>query len=345
MILGHDFWERQFGADRSILGRTVPLSGIEFTVVGVAPAGFTGLDQYVRFQFYAPLMMWPRLMADPNLCPLEARDFRSLAIGGRLKPGVTMAQAQTELSVIATDLERAYPDANRNRRIAVRTELQNRIAQAPPVAILVAMLAMLAGGVLLVACANVAGLLTSRAPTRAREIALRLAIGAGRLRVIRQLITESLLIAVLGGVLGLGVGYAGVTLFRRIQIPTDLPIVASFDLDRRALLFSLLVAIVSAVLFGLAPAIRSTRADLTAVMKATDAAGFGQRRRWGRALLVAGQVAVSVVLLVVATFVYRGFQKSGSAWRWVPDTGMFCAWCSVRASCWRLPGSASVSWP
>ena len=109
--------------------------------------------------------------------------------------------------------------------------------------------------------------------------------------------------------LGLGVGYAGVTMFRQFQIPTDLPIVASFELDRRALLVSLVVALVSAVLFGLAPAIRSTRADLTAVMKATDAAGFGRRRRWGRALLVAGQVAVSVVLLVVATFIYRGFQQ------------------------------------
>jgi len=137
---------------------------------------------------------------------------------------------------------------------------------------------------------------------------MRLAIGAGRPRIVRQLITESLLIAVMGGVLGLGVGYAGVTMFRRFQIPTDLPIVASFNLDRRVLLASLVVALLSAVLFGLAPAIRSTRADLTAVMKATDAAGFG-RRRWGRALLVAGQVAVSVVLLVVATFIYRGFQQ------------------------------------
>ncbi len=132
------------------------------------------------------------------------------------------------------------------------------------------------------------GCLTSRAPVRAREIALRLAIGAGRPRVIRQLVTESLLIAMLGGVLGLGVGYAGVTLFRQVQIPTDLPIAFRFELDRRALLFSLIVALVSAVLFGLAPAIRATRADLTSVMKATDAAGFGRRRRWGRAWLVGG---------------------------------------------------------
>jgi putative ABC transport system permease protein len=138
---------------------------------------------------------------------------------------------------------------------------------------------------------------------------MRLAIGAGRPRIVRQLITESMLIAVVGGAAGLGVGYAGVRLFRQFQIPTDLPIVASFELDQRALLVSLVVALLSAVLFGLAPAIRATRTDLTAVMKATDAAGFGRRRRWGRAVLVGGQVAVSVVLLVVATFIYRGFQQ------------------------------------
>jgi predicted permease len=139
-------------------------------------------------------------------------------------------------------------------------------------------------------------------------MALRIAIGAGRSRIVRQLITESLLIAVIGGVLGLAVGYAGVTAFRQIQLPTDLPVALRFELDRRALVFSLIVSVVSAILFGLAPAIRSSRADLTAVMKSSDAAGFG-RRRWGRAVLVTAQVAVSVVLLVIATVMYRGFQR------------------------------------
>jgi predicted permease len=309
VILGHDFWERQFGGDLAVVGRTVLLNQIEFTVIGVMPPGFTGLDQYVRYQYYAPIMMWPRLIADANIRPLEARDFRGVTIAGRLKRGVTMSQAQAELSTIAASLERAYPDVNRNRRIVVRTELQNRVAKDPSVATLLAMLALLAGAVLCIACANVAGLLTSRAPTRAREIALRLAIGADRPRVIRQLITESVLVAIIGGMVGLGVGYAAVTLFNRIQIPTDLPIVASFGLDRRAVLVSLAVALASVLLFGLTPAIRSTRTDLTAVMKATGAAGFGHRRRWGRAVLVGGQVAVSVILLVVATFVYRGFEQ------------------------------------
>jgi putative ABC transport system permease protein len=213
------------------------------------------------------------------------------------------------LTTIAADLERAYPETNKNRRLAIRTELQARIAQSPPDAMLIAMLSTLALAVLFVACANVAGLLTSRAPVRARELALRLAIGAGRGRLVRQLVTESLLIAIAGGVLGLGVGYAGMMLFRQIELPTDLPVALVFQMDRRALLFSLGVAVASAVLFGLVPALQATRTDLTAVMKANDSVAPGRRRRWGRAVLVGGQVAVSVVLLVVAMFMYRGFRQ------------------------------------
>jgi predicted permease len=140
-------------------------------------------------------------------------------------------------------------------------------------------------------------------------MALRLAIGAGRGRLVRQLITESLLIAIAGGMMGLGVGYAGMLLFRQIELPTDLPILITFQMDRRALLFSLAVSVASAVIFGLVPAIQATHADLTAVMKASDTIAPGRRRRWGRAVLVGGQVAVSVVLLVVAMFMYRGFKQ------------------------------------
>src|SRR5207245_4154843 len=130
------------------------------------------------------------------------------------------------------------PDTNKNRRLVVRTEMQERAAEDPPDATLLAMLSALAVAVLFVACANVAGLLTSRAPVRAREMALRLAIGAGRGRLVRQLVTESLLVAIAGGVAGLAVGYAGMTLFRQIELPTDLPISLSFRMDRRTLIFS-----------------------------------------------------------------------------------------------------------
>jgi predicted permease len=307
VILGHDFWLEQFGGDRAVLGRTVRLNGVEFTIIGVAPAGFTGLEQYARYEFYAPLMMWPRI-TDPNLRPLESRDLRLTTIRGRLKAGVTQAQAQSELSVIARDLERTYSETNRNRSIAVRTELQDRISNAPPILRLVTMLLTLSGAVLLVACANVAGLLASRAPTRAREIALRRAIGAGRGRVVRQMITESTIVACAGGMIGIGLGYVAMMMFKQIQMPTDLPVVINFGLNGRVLIVSLVAALSSAFLFGLLPAIRSSRSDLTAVMKVADAAGLG-RRRFGRALLVSGQVAISVVLLVVATLIYGGFQQ------------------------------------
>jgi predicted permease len=307
VVLGRTMWEKEFGSDPDVLGRTVRINGVECTVIGVAPSAFTGMNQYVRSDFFAPLMMSPRLINDKKTASLEARDARNLTLKGRLRTGVTQAAAQTELTTIAADLQRAYPDTNRNRGLTVRTELQARIAQDPPDAMLIAMLSTLALAVLLVACGNVAGLLTSRAPVRAREMALRLAIGAGRGRLIRQLVTESLLVAILGGALGLGVGYAGMVLFRQIEIPTELPVMLAFQMDRRALLFSLVVAVASAVIFGIVPAIQASRTDLTAVMKAGDAVKPGRRRRWGRTILVGAQVAVSVVVLVVAMFMYRGF--------------------------------------
>ena len=317
VILSHRLWQQQFGGDRAVLGRSVQLSGIDFTIVGVAPERFTGMNQFVRSDFFVPLMMWPRLLSDPKESPLEDRNRRDITVKGRLKSGVSMAQAQSELAVIGKDFERAYPDTYRNRALVVRTELQMRIAQSPPDATLIAMLATLSGAVLLIACANVAGLLTSRAPARAREIAMRVAIGAGRGRLITQLMTESLLIALIGAVAGLGVAYAGIKLFQQIQLPTDLPVALTFQLDRRVLLYSLGLAALSALLFGLAPAIRASRADLTMVMKGADST-TGQRRRWGRSVLVVGQVAVSVVLLVLAAFMYRGFREqlgSGPGYR------------------------------
>jgi putative ABC transport system permease protein len=308
VVLDHDTWEKDFAADRSVLGRRVRLNGIEFTIVGVAPARFTGLDRWMQPAFYIPMMMWPRVTSKPQDKPLEARDLRALTMKGRLKPGVSVAQAQAELAAIANNLARAYPDTNRNRTASVRTELEARIQQSPPDATLVAMLSVLAMAVLIVACANVAGLLSSRAPVRAREIALRLAIGAGRPRLIRQLLTESLLIAVAGGLLGLGVGYAGVIFFRQIKIPSDLPIKMNIEMDERALVFSLIVALASAVLFGLAPAIQTTRTDLVNALRSATADIPGRRRVWGRNLLVTGQVAISLVLLTVSTFMLRGFR-------------------------------------
>jgi predicted permease len=307
VVLGHAFWEQTLASDPNVLGKTVRLNGTPYTVIGVAPPDFTGLDQFVHAAFFVPLMMSPRIIADPKTASLEARDARNLKIKGRLKPGVSQSQAQAELTAIAADLQRAYPDTNKNRDFIVRTELEARIGEDAADASLIAMLATLALAVLLVACGNVAGLLASRAPVRAKEMALRLAIGAGRGQLIRQLLIESLLVALVGGLLGLGVGYAGMMLFRQVEIPTDLPISLAFKMDQRALAFGFLVAVVSALAFGIIPAIQASRTDLVGVMKAGETSAPG-RRRWGRAILVTGQVAVSVIVLVVAAFMYRGFK-------------------------------------
>jgi predicted permease len=308
IVLSDRLWRTQFAADPSILGRQVYLLAMPFTVIGVAPAGFLGLESFVQADFFVPLMMMGSLLPPPDNRLLEVRDARFLGVKGRLAAGATRENAQAELDAVAAELARTYPDTHRHHGFIVRTELQARIAQMPPIATLIALLTTLAAAVLFVACANVAGLLASRAPARARELAVRAAIGAGRAGLVRQLMTESLLLAVGGGILGLAVGYASIVLFQQIQIPTDLPIALTFSLDRRALLFGLAVAAASALLFGLAPAIRASRVDLTSAMKGTDG-GAGGRRAWGRSLLVVGQVAVSVVVLAVALFTYRAFSQ------------------------------------
>ena len=305
VVLGHDFWMSQFGASPSVLGSKVRLNGIEFTIVGVAPARFTGIDQFIRPALFVPLAMSPRLGQDNNLV---RRDVRWLTVKGRLKPGVTVAQAQSDVSAIGTQLQKTYPQSNRNQRIEVRTELQMRVEQDPPNSALVSMLVLLALCVLLVACANVAGLLLSRSRARAREIAVRLAIGARRGLLVRQLLLENLLIALAGGVAGIAIAYAGANFFSRLPIPSDLPIVLSVGLDRRVLLFTLFVSLFSTLLFGLAPALQTTRPDLVSALKAADADSTGKKRFWGRNFIVSGQIALSLVLLIVSAVLIQGFR-------------------------------------
>ena len=306
VVLSHDLWVSEFGADPSVIGRKVRLNRTEFTIIGVAPDRFTGLDQYFRPALFVPIAMAARIGQQDAL---EKRDNRWLSVKGRLKPGVTAPQAQADLVSIASAFERTYPDTNRKLKARVETELQLRIEQDQPDSQLVAMLMTLAFSVLLVACANVAGLLLSRARARSREMAVRLAIGAGRGRLIRQLLLESLLIALVGGALGVAVAYGGTKVFNQIQVPSDLPIVLSAQLDHRVLFFTLAVSLVSTVLFGLTPALRSARADLVPALKAADADMAARRRFWGRNLLVACQIAISLVLLTVSTILFRGFAQ------------------------------------
>jgi len=308
VVLSHDTWARQFGSTPDVLGRRIQIGGIEFTIIGVSPERFTTLDKFRKPAFFVTTAMWPKLIHAVDFNPIESRGYRALTVKGRLKPGVSIAQARAELAALGSDLDRMYPVPNRSRGIQVRTEFEERIHHDPLDTELLGLLTSLALAVLLVACANVAGLLTSRAPVRAREIALRLAIGAGRARLIRQLLTESLMIAAAGELLSLPVAYAGILAFRQIQLPQEGMAVPPMVLDQRAMLFSLAVGLMSSILFGLAPAIQTTRADLASALKSADAAN-PRRRLWGRNVLVTAQVAISLVLLTMATFANRAFHQ------------------------------------
>ena len=306
VVLGHELWRTDFDSDPGVVGRTIFLNNVPFTVIGVAPEPFTGSNGLVRSALFVPLAMGPRLQADQQQNMLEKRDNRGMTVYGRLKPGVSVAQAAAEARVVSQQLAKAYPATNRTCSMVVDTDVQARLKQDPFDAMLVFFLLAMAGVVLLIACANVTNILLSRARARSREIAVRLAIGAGRGRLVRQLLTESLVIAALGGALGLLVAKAGVDLFGQIKIPADIPVVIDVRLDPRVLLFTILASVASALVFGLAPALQSSHPDLVPALKSGKSDDGKRRRLLGRNTLVIAQVAGALLLLVFATQAYRG---------------------------------------
>jgi len=306
VVLGHDFWVGQFAANSSVVGSRIRLNGIEFRVIGVAPERFTGIDTVFRPQLFVPLAMLPR-MSQKNY--LQDRDFGWLFLKGRLKPGIGPEQAQADIGALSAALEKLHSSASRKQRLQVETEYQFRMAQGPTQMAMVAMLVLLGICVLVVACANVAGLLLSRARARAREVAVRLAIGASRAALVRQLLVENLLVAVAGGLAALVVADAINEFWRHVPVPVDLPVVFDVKVDHRVLLFTMIVSVLSTLLFGLAPALSATRPNLVPALKAADADSGSKHRFWGRNTIVAGQVALSLVLLAVSATLFRGFRN------------------------------------
>jgi predicted permease len=304
VVLGHDFWVAQFGAKPSVVGSRIRLNGIEFRVVGVAPEHFTGIDQVFRPHLFVPLAMSPR-MSQKNY--LHDREFGWLFVKGRLKPGVGLAQTQADIGALSAALDPLHSEASRNQRLRVETEYQFRMAQGPAQMAMVGMLVLLGICVLLVACANVAGLLLSRARARAKEIAVRLAIGASRAALVRQLLLENLLVAVAGGLAALAVADAINEFWRRVPVPTDVPVVFEVKVDQRVMLVTMIVSVLSTLVFGLVPALRATRPDLVPALKAADADSGGKHRFWGRNAIVAGQVALSLLLLTICATLVAGF--------------------------------------
>jgi putative ABC transport system permease protein len=313
VVLGPAFWKHEFASDPLVVGRSVRLNGTDFTVIGVAPKTFPGMEVFGHSDFYMPLAMARLFAADPRKSFFEDRDDRELHVRARLKPGATLQQARTELAVLARSLAGEYPRFNRGRGADVHTQFEMRTREDYGPWKFGVIFTLLSLAVLLVACTNVAGLLLSRARTRTREIAVRLAIGAGRLRVIRLLLTESLILASLGGLVGIAIGYGVVEWFHSyhsVIFMTDLPLALPFQMDARVLVVSLALSALSALLCGLAPALQSTRTDLVSGLKLADVDMPGRKRPWGRNVLVVAQISTSLMLLTAAFLMVRGFRNS-----------------------------------
>ncbi|HLM57720.1 MAG TPA: ABC transporter permease [Pyrinomonadaceae bacterium] len=308
-VIGHTLWQRRFGADPSIVGKTIYLNGQAFTIVGVMPEPFLGGEYYLRKAFWVPVMMAQKFGRRA-----EWRTDRGYALWklyGRLKPGVTMGQAETDLNLVAGDLATLYPGENADTKIQLTTELGGRYENATEVIRYGGFLALCVSGlVLLLACFNVANLMLARATTRAREIGIRLAIGASRGRIVRQLLTESVLLALTGGALGLAFAYWSSGAVWASFPPVPYPISLDFAPDGYVLKWMMAVSLTTGVLFGLAPAVLASRTDLVNVIKGGGAkTTHGRRRPSLRGVLVVAQVTISIVVLICAGLFIRSLRE------------------------------------
>ena len=311
VILGWRTWVKEYAADSSIVGRSVRLGNRPFTVVGVAPKRFNGTFPVLVTGFYAPMAMTGAFM-DSGSDQLEHRNSRSMFLKARLKPGVTVAQANAFLKTYSAGLEERYPDSNRGHTMsAVAT---NDVSVHPivdkamvPVA---GLLLGVVGLVLLIACVNLASFLLARAEERRKEIAVRLALGAGRGALVRQLLVETVLLALLGGGVGIGLARWTLDLLLGFQPPIPVPIELDVSLDRHVLFFTLGVSLLAGLLFGLAPALQATRPDVAQTLK-DEGGRTGKPGRFNlRSVLVVTQVAFSFVLLIGAGLFVRSLQKA-----------------------------------
>jgi putative ABC transport system permease protein len=292
-VLSHSMWQNRFGSDPNVLGRTIQLSGAAYTIIGVMPAGFSYPD---RAQLWRPLVIDPaRLDPGPHY----------LNVVGRLKPAVTLAQAQADMSPIAARLSEQYREKNAGHGIKLE-RLTKVVVGDVSLALYVLLGAV--GFVLLIACANLANLMLARVGARQKEIAVRTALGASRLRIVRQLLTESIMLAVVGGAAGLLLAIWAVSWIVSLSADT-IPRVHEISVDPRVAVFTLVVSVATGVLFGLAPALQVSRPDLTDALKESGRSTAGLRRNRLRSALVVSEVALSLVLLVGAGLMIRSFAK------------------------------------
>lgn len=292
VILGGGFWKRKFGSSLDVAGQSMVLNGTSYTVIGVIPVGFTfyGQDRDV----YTPIGQWNNVSFRDRKVDVSEHAL------GRLKPGVTLAQAKADMDAIAQSLAAEYPEADKDEGIALVAMKEDIVGNVQPFLI---MLLAAVGFLLLIACANVANLLLARALGRARELAIRAAVGASRARMIRQLLTESILLAAIGGALGFLLAFWGTNAVLG-ALPGVLPRTKEVSLDARVLLFTVAVSLLAGIVFGLAPALKTSRVDLQEVLKESGRGGSAARNRL-QGVFVAGEVAMALVLLVGAGLMVR----------------------------------------
>jgi putative ABC transport system permease protein len=300
VVISHSLWQRRFGGDATLVGKTITLDGASYSVVGIAPAGFQYPDK--TDVWVPPFRLAPTM--NERMDPTQLRGFGMLAAVALLKPGVALPQAVSEMETITARLRQQYPDTNNrrfNRVVSLHTHLVGETGS---------MLLLLFGAVsfvLLIACANVANLLLASAATRQKEIAIRTALGASRLRVVQQLLTESLMLAFAGGVAGLLLALWGVALLTKL-LPLDFPRLGEIKLDWRVVGFTFVASVLTGLLFGLAPALQISKADVQESLKESGRGASSSRRHNRlRSLLIVGEVALSVVLLVGAGLLFRSF--------------------------------------
>jgi predicted permease len=310
-VISHSLWQRRFNGDKNVIGKSIVLNNHQFTLVGVAPNGFVGTEEAFPHEIWIPLMMNDEVRPGPagprgasNL--LTNRSARTLTVMARLKSGVTLRNAQAGMNVVAGRLAQDYPESNNNFQITLYSAGNGRpifrTLLKPVTGILLAVVCL----VLLIACANVANLLLARAARRRKEVAIRLALGATRTRLIRQLLTESILLACVGGLCGLVLNVWLIGLVTALKPTVPLPLNVEFHIDWRVLGFTLLLSILAGVVFGLVPALQASRHELVPALK-DQMSGSGNRRSiWSlRNGLVIGQVAISIVVLIGAGLFLR----------------------------------------